>query len=1832
MGTKLRVLLASLAILLLVSLSVNALFFHKILSRKKPDNSIAIKEFRYNNSILPVSVSAPPVQAPLAFPFSSSTDCITIVFDKKIAAQDKLHIRIPELPIVFTPKISGVFEWQSEDTLTLNAPPLPAGTVFTARFTDYIEKMSGKSLRENEKTCTFSTPPVRFLHAKQVDTNTGKSVNIQLDFNDKVAPEMLARHVSFSQNGRKLNFDVLSKTPEYSLKCALFDISEGVVSLSIKRGFKGVSGTIGTAQDACRPVPVSYSMRIFGVEIDRYDDNTAHIQSSIPIDTTAAKEFIKITPEVPFSVSNDYYGAELTGDFAPGTLYEISFLPGLPGRPDSNNGQPSSLVNEITFNAVFRDFEPSITFSFNGAYLLKDGSANVPVTLLNIQSLSVQVSRIYDNNIPFLILDDKWKTYNYHIKGFVAKKDVPVSMELNKPETILLDLNEILRGIESPHGAYEILVKADTMPLNRYDGSSYIFYRDKTVVVSDIGITAKKYGDSVFVWLNTISTAAPMPGATVTILSSTNQSIAKMATDNNGVAVFENLKFQNDLMPDIILAQKNDDFTFLDFQPKILPVSEFDTSGRPSLTKGYEAFIFCDRGLYRPGEKAHVKSIVRGPGTAVPEKFPVLMEITRPGNKVLLSSQLILSELGTIEQDFDIPDFALTGRYNISVKIPGSDAPIGSYSFLVQEFVPDTIKVSMSCENRRFAPGERVKITVNAKHYFGKPVSDQPVHLRAFLEPDDFSCANYSNFAFGPDRSISEKTAASIPVFTASGKTGGDGNASFEFEIPKNLQPNSMLRLQMEASVTPQAARAVTVRESQIVDPYPYYLGVRELPPSAADSRKFAIAIIAPDGTPCRDIASLDIALFKVNYYYVLERKNGHFDYTYHKSYSQLETSKLAWPVGTKQVEFETRKISKPGDYSIRVSSPITGHFTESVFYKDYGYSSMFEKQDAPYYLNLELDKKEYKTGETAVVKFPTPFAGKVLLTVEREKILSYSILDITGPVTEFSLEVRPEYLPNVYIAAHAVLPVKSDTEMGFFRAYGIARLNVNTDEKNLVFSALAPDTVQPGGKLEVQIQTDPQNVKSEFTIAVVDEGVCALTGYGTPDPKGFFYGAKKLCVDTSDIYSYLMPDLDEKRLKEKQKSGGGDEGGPREDVPEEILNFAMPVRNSMKMAAFYQDRLVPDQNGRIAAYFDMPEFSGEMRVMVFAVGTGTFGMKEFRTKIKGPVTVQPLIPVTLTQNDSAEIPVAVFNNTEEPRNVTVSIAANQWLKTAGPAEQRITLQAQKEAFLYFGVLASGINETGMLDFTVLSEDFSQKLHYEIPIRPANPFITVSDAGSIMLTEYGNTALKINLFSDWVKGSGEYSITFSPAPALQCLPGLEYLKHYPYGCVEQTTSQCFALLYYKELQDSFGKTENAAELDGMIYSGINRLLTMQNSYNGGLSMWPGGSWVYPWGSVYAAHFLAEAKKKGYRVNEESFSRLMAFLEEDAGFPSYRGKADSAVSAYALYVLALNGRKNMSGRINSLLANDENSGPSVRYMLALAGIYSGNKELAARVLGKTPGITTVAYSETDNNLLSSVKENALLLMALIETSPSDPMIPELIKAINLEMKHGYWGNTQNTAFAVMALGKTAYLYEKMQSGYAVSITNNGHEIAVFSEHDTVTLDKSKLQGPVIELNARGKGILFYTWKASGIPSGPVKEMDCDMQVRRKILDPDGKEIDLNNLKAGQLLIVKLNVSSDSTVNNMVIVDMLPSGMEIENPAFATRALAINEAFIPLARQIRDDRMILFGGLSGKTECTYTYLARAVIPGEYYLPPVSAECMYSSGFKSINGAGRIRITAK
>jgi uncharacterized protein YfaS (alpha-2-macroglobulin family) len=113
-------------------------------------------------------------------------------------------------------------------------------------------------------------------------------------------------------------------------------------------------------------------------------------------------------------------------------------------------------------------------------------------------------------------------------------------------------------------------------------------------------------------------------------------------------------------------------------------------------------------------------------------------------------------------------------------------------------------------------------------------------------------------------------------------------------------------------------------------------------------------------------------------------------------------------------------------------------------------------------------------------------------------------------------------------------------------------------------------------------------------------------------------------------------------------------------------------------------------------------------------------------------------------------------------------------------------------------------------------------------------------------------------------------------------------------------------------------------------------------------------------------------------------------------------------------------------------------------------------------------------------------------------------------------------------------------------------------------------------------------------------------------------------------------VEIEVNALEPIQNLVLVDLLPGGFEIENPRLIPAAEndenEENGGADPAARlELREDRLVIIEPWTAPRVTTYRYTLRAITPGEYVLPATMAEGMYEPDRQAILSTGKVRVTA-
>jgi alpha-2-macroglobulin len=237
---------------------------------------------------------------------------------------------------------------------------------------------------------------------------------------------------------------------------------------------------------------------------------------------------------------------------------------------------------------------------------------------------------------------------------------------------------------------------------------------------------------------------------------------------------------------------------------------------------------------------------------------------------------------------------------------------------------------------------------------------------------------------------------------------------------------------------------------------------------------------------------------------------------------------------------------------------------------------------------------------------------------------------------------------------------------------------------------------------------------------------------------------------------------------------------------------------------------------------------------------------------------------------------------------------------------------------------------------------------------------------------------------------------------------------------------------------------------------------------------------------------------------------------------------------------------------------------------------------------------------------------------------------MAKNLAQSMKDSRYMSTQERSFGFLALGKIAR--NNTDSDIIETIKIDGKSITSYN-NKTITLNSDKLGSNQLTIETQGKGDLYYFWETEGVSAdGSFIEEDSYLKVRKKFYDRNGRLITSNNFKQNDLVVVMLSIqcSNNKRVENVAMTDILPAGLEIENPRISEVPGTewVKDAQRPDHSDIRDDRITFFLTATN-TENRYFYVVRAVSKGTFQMGPVGADAMYNGEYHSYSGGGTIVV---
>ncbi|MBC7448329.1 MAG: alpha-2-macroglobulin family protein, partial [Hymenobacteraceae bacterium] len=1071
------------------------------------------------------------------------------------------------------------------------------------------------------------------------------------------------------------------------------------------------------------------------------------------------------------------------------------------------------------------------------------------------------------------------------------------------------------------------------------------------------------------------------------------------------------------------------------------------------------------------------------------------------------------------------------------------------------------------------------------------------------------------------------------------GETDATGRAAdLAYPVPPNLRGLGLLTGTAFATVFDETGRPVNRLAEFEVRTQEGLVGLGKFDAWRGLNQPLAVplVVLSPTGKALSGQA-VTVEVVRRVWETVVEREYGRFAYN-SQARDQVVLRQQLTTGGDGRATLTYTALAS-GEYEIRAG---LADYAGRVVAPFYAYGSASTSANA-FAVNTEgrvdvsADKPRYRVGDKAKILLKAPFKGKLLVTVERDKVLQRFTVNTTSRAASLEIPLSADCRPNVFVTVTALRPHASGAADAspLTVARGYQALLVDAPEAKL------PVTITVAGKSRSQ-RTLPVFVKTapnaRLTIAVVDEGILQIKDFQTPDPYGYFYQRRALEVLGYDLYPFLFPERTVGAM-------GAAVGGDAYDLARRVNPL---TSKRVRLVSLWSGELKADGGGNARFTARIPQFSGALRVMVVAWRADGFGSAEQEVKVADPVVISAALPRFLSPRDTVDVPVTLTNTTAGAATASATLKVSGPLRIVGAPTATTTIKPNAEAQVRFRVVAPAGIGSGTVEVAVqaLGETFRDRT--ELPIRPAAALTSFAASGTIQ----GGTTQTLDFSGTaFLPGTLRTRLTVGRSPLARFADDLRYLIQYPYGCLEQTVSAAFPQLYYADLARALGQAPGQAGAQATrfnptwhVQEAIRKLEAMQQP-DGSLSYWPGGTETNWWASAYAAHFLTEAQKAGQPVNRAMLDKLLAYLTaQTRPRPTARetvldaqGRPVPRVIAkreavYSLYVLALNQQADAAA-LNYYKANLPLLAADSRYLLAAALQISGNTPAARAVVPAAFSTTgEAAQRNLSGDFASPTRDEALGLLALLDAAPDHPTIPALARRLSQQLAGPRWYSTQERAFALLALGRQA----RRDAGSTVtaSLVQGARQLGAFNG-PPLTIDKA-LSGQPVLVKTAGKGLLYFTTETEGIPLNgrAVPLVDENLLVRRELLTRAGAAWPADHVfRQGELVVVKLTLQSPATVPavpNVALTDLLPAGLEIENPRLgAQRELEwAKSTFEPEYLDVRDDRLSLFTTATPEAK-VYYYLARAVSAGTYAHAPVTAAAMYDATYRSASGGGVLRV---
>lgn len=1864
---------------------------------------------------------------------SFSTPMISVSDPESAEQGDPLGIKLE-------PRPAGKWRWIGTQTLVFEpeGAEFPRATEYKVTVPAGIKDVNGSALSSSStQTFTLPRPSVQSFYPSGSGYDTEPLVYVVFDQPVDPGPTLKLLHLvkgseeigltrlseaeaEAKQKGvTNANKDILNKRVFYFKPARKLDPGTSY-TITVEKGIKSAEGPLLSEQPQSSsfstydPLVLSSCYPQEGEEISPFGEFYLSFNNQLD-EKKFDPKWIEVTPKIEnLKVIAQGSSIRILGAKNGRTTYTVSVSPQL------IDTWKQTLGKKLTLQMKTGSAPKALSHGVGTFTVMEPGVApGIPIFTTNIPKLDLLVYKVkpeqwseylkflYDYNRAYTP-EDKKKLRPPGEK--VVEKSVKLVDKADQLVTTRLDLSEYFADGE---GNLVVWVRDPDEDRERYRSREFLSWLQATKLGVDIEVGPQK----TVAMVTTLADGKPVSGAKVSL----GQSGGTTSADGSVV-----IDTPAQTSP-VLMVEGAGSKAFIPHSTS--PWSSGGGWSSRSLIPEQRWFLFDDRGLYKPGEKATVKGYIRawhrGPNgqlkAAGAAGDTVTWELKDPRGNKLKEGTAKLDAYSGIEINLEFPPDTNLGSHSLTIN--GNGLTNAYHALNVQEFRRPEFEVTAKVvsDQPHLLLGSAT-IEAGAAYFAGGPLPNSDVNWTINTMTAHYTPPGRTDYSFGQwtpwwDLGYwwdSGSRSGGNGHYSYQGKTDTEGKHLLAMDFLE-VWPPQPTTVSITASVADVNRQQQASTTSLIVHPSERYVGLKVEKSFVDEKSDFQLETIVTDidGNMLPGI-SLEVNLYQVEFEY----QTG---IGYRQSEKLIDSETLTSAAGPSKVTLSSKA---GGTFKIRaVVKDDKGRLNQSEYtvWKAGGELPSSDKVELEN-LTLVPDRKEYEPGQSAKILVMAPFSeGEGLVSWERDGLLREERFTLKNGTATVEQPITAEMIPNVRASITVVGKAKWGKRERPAVAGGQLDLSISTAQRKLTLEIHpSRDKLEPGAEVDVPVTVKDYQGKAvsgaRVTLWIVDEALLGLTGYSTPNPLSTYYYHRPNQLTPHHNRTFIaladpqMEGLSASDASQYDGVGGLVEGGAapppapsaapakvmrakaatrnemvaqaspamemdqeeaKADMSGQAQNFT--VRKNFDALASYSGELATNASGQTTVKVKLPDNLTRYRVMAVAVKEGDlFGSADSLLTARLPVMVRPSLPRFLNFGDRAKLPVVVQNQTDQPMKVELVGEANgvTWIGPSGmsvdvPANNRVEVQFEAEAtevgiaHFRFGATAGKFNDAATLTLPVYTPASGEA------------FATYGNIG-----DNGAVKQPVRRPGDVWSQFGGLDISLSSTALSELTDAFLYLYEYPYECSEQKSSRMLSIAAMGDVLSAFNPNDIPSKdaLKARMKADTVHLERMQNS-DGGWEYWRRDEDSEPFVSLHVMHALVRAKAEGYEVNQQTLDRGLSYLKEieaKCRAKKYGEYGTRSCKAYALYIQNLMGKQDVEAakKLFTVLSKEKNPDLDAIGWLwpTLSRHAKGSPELGElkrQVLNRATETAdkaqfTTSFGEGDNDYLllySSRRTDAILLAGLLQDDPKNPLNTKLVRGLLAHREKGRWSNTQENIWILLALQSYFREYEKETPSFLASLWLDGKYLGE-EKFEGRTAKEGQLHIPMEKLSDKdqdlivaknGTGRLYYRIGMKYAPKSlrlPAENRGFTVERSYKGLDSESDVKQLENgdweVKAGAKVEVTLTMVCPERRYHVALVDQLPAGLEPLNPVLKGTPPTSHGGEVSRGgrgwywwwrwyqhENLRDERVEAFSQLVYPGVYTYTYTAIATTPGEYVLPPLKAEEMYSPEVFGRTATGRFFV---